>query len=145
VKLANSTSNQVVWAVASQDKSELLVLFAQKLNPSNPGSDKLRIEAVDLNAVYEVFPRQQRIDIKMFGNLLNQVSPLPITEGGIAQDTISKAVTLDSEVEHYRVTGEQVAWAGIKLNQQFGGTGYDAMTRVLGDFGSRIYIFKKIK
>jgi alpha-galactosidase len=145
VKLANSTSNQVVWAVASQDKSELLVLFAQKLNPSNPGSDKLRIEAVDLNAVYEVFPRQQRIDLKMFGNLLNQVSPLPITEGGIAQDTISKAVTLDSEVEHYRVTGEQVAWAGIKLNQQFGGTGYDAMTRVLGDFGSRIYIFKKIK
>jgi alpha-galactosidase len=145
VKLANSTSNQVVWAVASQDKSELLVLFAQKLTPSNPGSDKLRIETVDLNAVYEVFPRQQRIDLKMFGNLLNQVSPLPITEGGIAQDTISKAVTLDSEVEHYRVTGEQVAWAGIKLNQQFGGTGYDAMTRVLGDFGSRIYIFKKIK
>ena len=27
---------------------------------------------------------------------------------------------------------------------EFGGTGYDAMTRVLGDFGSRIYIFKKI-
>nr|WP_319474109.1 alpha-galactosidase [uncultured Sphaerochaeta sp.] len=144
VKLANSISNQVIWAVASQDKSELLVLFAQKLNPANPGSDKLRVEAVDLNAVYEVFPRQQRIDIKMFGNLLNRVSPLPITEGGIAQDTISKAVSLDSEVEHYRVTGEQVAWAGIKLNQQFGGTGYDAMTRVLGDFGSRIYIFKKI-
>ncbi|WP_321300880.1 alpha-galactosidase [uncultured Sphaerochaeta sp.] len=145
VKLANSISNQVIWAVASQDKSELLVLFAQKLNPANPGSDKLRVEAVDLNAVYEVFPRQQRIDIKMFGNLLNRVSPLPITEGGIAQDTISKAVSLDSEVEHYRVTGEQVAWAGIKLNQQFGGTGYDAMTRVLGDYGSRIYIFKKIK
>jgi alpha-galactosidase len=145
VKLANSISNQVIWAVASHDKSELLVLFAQKLNPANPGSDKLRVEAVDLNAVYEVFPRQQRIDIKMFGNLLNRVSPLPITEGGIAQDTISKAVSLDSEVEHYRVTGEQVAWAGIKLNQQFGGTGYDAMTRVLGDFGSRIYIFKKIK
>lgn len=145
VKLANSISNQVIWAVASHDKSELLVLFAQKLNPANPGSDKLRVEAVDLNAVYEVFPRQQRIDIKMFGNLLNRVSPLPITEGGIAQDTISKAVSLDSEVEHYRVTGEQVAWAGIKLNQQFGGTGYDVMTRVLGDFGSRIYIFKKIK
>ncbi len=145
VKLANSTSNQVIWAVASQDKSELLVLFAQKLNPANPGTDKLRVEAVDLNAVYEVFPRQQRIDIKMFGNLLNQVSPVPITEGGVAQETISKALSLDSEVEHYRLTGEQIAFAGIKLNQQFGGTGYDAMTRVLGDFGSRIYIFKKIK
>ncbi|WP_332446048.1 alpha-galactosidase [Sphaerochaeta sp.] len=144
IKLANSASNQVIWAVTSEDKSELLVLFAQKLNPANPGSDKLRIQSVDLDAVYEVFPRQQKIDIKMFGDLLNRISPVAITEGGIAQDTISKAVSLDSEVEHYRVSGEQVAFSGIKLNQQFGGTGYDAMTRVLGDFGSRIYLFKKI-
>jgi alpha-galactosidase len=144
IKLANSHSNQVVWAVASHDKSELLVLFAQKLNMPNPGSDKLRVEAVDVNAVYEVFPRQQKIDIKMFGDLLNRVSPVPITEGGFAQDTISKAISLESEIEHYRVSGEQVAYGGIKLNQQFGGTGYDAMTRVLGDFGNRIYIFKKI-
>lgn len=144
IKLANSASNQVIWTVTSEDKSELLVLFAQKLNPANPGSDKLRIQSVDLDAVYEVFPRQQKIDIKMFGDLLNRISPVAITEGGIAQDTISKAVSLDSEVEHYRVSGEQVAFSGIKLNQQFGGTGYDAMTRVLGDFGSRIYLFKKI-
>ena len=144
IKLANSDSNQVVWAVAREDKSELLVLFAQKLNPANPGSDKLKVQLIDHDAIYEVFPRQQKIDIKMFGDLVNRISPVPITEGGLAQDTISKNISLDSEVEHYRVTGEQVAYAGIKLNQQFGGTGYDAMTRVLGDFGSRIYIFKKI-
>ena len=145
IKLANSSSNQVVWAVASADKSELLVLFAQKLNPANPQSDKLIVEAVDLQATYEIFPRQQKIDIKMFGDLLNRISPVPfITEGGITQDTISKALSLDSEVEHYRVSGELLAHAGIKLNQQFGGTGYDAETRVLGDFGSRLYILKKI-
>ncbi|NCC90047.1 MAG: alpha-galactosidase, partial [Spirochaetia bacterium] len=144
IKLANSDSNQVVWAVAREDKSELLVLFAQKLNPANPGSDKLKVQLIDHDAIYEVFPRQQKIDIKMFGDLVNRISPVPITEGGLAQDTISKNISLDSEVEHYRVTGEQVAYAGIKLNQQFGGTDYDAMTRVLGDFGSRIYIFKKI-
>jgi alpha-galactosidase len=144
IKLANSTSNQVVWAVASKDRSELLVLFAQKLNQANPGGDILRVHAVDLNATYEVFPRQQKIDIKVFGDLLNMVSPVHITEGGIAQETISKALSLDSEVEHYRLSGEQIAFGGIKLNQQFGGTGYDSMTRVLGDFGSRIYLFKRI-
>ncbi len=144
IKLANSDSNQVVWAVASKDKSEILVLFAQKLNPVNPGGDILRVHSVDTNATYEVFPRQQKVDIKMFGDLLNMVSPVHITEGGIAQETISKALSFDSEVEHYRVSGEQIAYGGIKLNQQFGGTGYDAMTRVLGDFGSRIYLFKRI-
>ncbi|HPB42187.1 MAG TPA: alpha-galactosidase, partial [Sphaerochaeta sp.] len=144
IKLANSAANQVVWAVASADRSELLVLFAQKLNQANPGGDILRVHAVDLNATYEVFPRQQKIDIKVFGDLLNMVSPVHITEGGIAQETISKALSLDSEVEHYRLSGEQIAFGGIKLNQQFGGTGYDSMTRVLGDFGSRIYLFKRI-
>ena len=144
VKMANSNSNQVVWAVSSKDKSELLVLFAQKLNKSNPGSDRLRVEAVDLKATYEIFPRQQKIDIRTFGDLVNRISPVAITEGGIAQDTLSKALSLDSEVEHYRVTGELLAHAGIMLNQQFGGTGYDGETRVLGDFGSRIYICKRI-
>ncbi|MDT4763086.1 alpha-galactosidase [Sphaerochaeta sp. PS] len=144
VKWANRGANHVVWAVASGDRSTLLVLFAQKLNQSNPGSDRLKIEAVDLNATYEVFPRQQKIDIRTFGDLVNRISPLAIAEGGLAQDTLSKALSFDSEVEHYRVSGELLANAGIKLNQQFGGTGYDGETRVLGDFGSRIYICKKI-
>jgi alpha-galactosidase len=112
---------------------------------ANPAPDVLRIEAVDLGAIYEVFPRRQRLDIKMFGDLVNRVSPIPITEGGVTQETISKTIALDSEVEHYRASGEQIAFGGIKLNQQFGGTGYDAMTRVLGDFGSRIYLFKRIE
>lgn len=145
VHLANSASNQVVWAVSNRDKSEILVLFAQKLAEANPGVDILRLEDVDTRAIYEVFPRQQKLDIKMFGDLVNRISPIPITEGGITQETISKAIALESEVEHYRASGEQIAWGGIKLNQQFGGTGYDSMTRVLGDFGSRIYLFKRIE
>ena len=144
VKLANSNSNQVVWFVHNADKSELLVLFAQKLNPSNPGTDKLRIEGASLEAIYEAFPRQQKIDLKTFGDLINQVSPIAINEGSKAQEALSNAVSLDSEIEHYRVSGELLANAGIKLNQQFGGTGYNAETRVLGDFGSRLYIFKRI-
>jgi len=145
IKLANSPSNQVVWAVSNRDRSELLVLFAQKLAEANGGGEVLRVEDLDTKAIYEVFPRQQKLDIKMFGDLVNRISPIPITEGGKAQETISKAITLDSEVEHYRASGEQIAYGGIKLNQQFGGTGYDSMTRVLGDFGSRIYLFKRIE
>ncbi|WP_320128314.1 alpha-galactosidase [uncultured Sphaerochaeta sp.] len=144
IKLANSISNQVVWAVHNAEKSEFLVLFAQKLNQSNPASDKLRIEQADSEALYEVFPRQQKIDLKMFGDLINRLSPITIAEGSKTQEVISNTISLDSEIEHYRVTGELLANAGIKLNQQFGGTGHDAETRVLGDFGSRIYILKRI-
>ncbi len=32
--------------------------------------------------------------------------------------------------------------AGIKIKQQFLGTGYDESVRVMGDFGSRMYVAK---
>jgi alpha-galactosidase len=142
--LANGDSNQVVWVAQNADRSELLVLFAQKLAQSNPKSDKLRLRMASKDALYEMFPRQQKIDLKMFGDLINRVSPIAITEGSKTQETLSGAVALDNEIEHYRVSGELVANAGIKLNQQFGGLGHDAETRVIGDFGSRIYILKRI-
>jgi len=48
-------------------------------------------------------------------------------------------------LEYYIVPGDVLAYGGIKLNQQFTGTGYDKETRVLGDFGSRIYHIKKME
>ncbi|HZJ88647.1 MAG TPA: alpha-galactosidase, partial [Sphaerochaeta sp.] len=144
VQLISEGENQIIWAVASADKQTLLVLFAQRVATINPPLDTLRIKAVDTNIVYEVFPRQQRLDMQLLGELTKHLSPLPTTEGGIVQETISKAISLDSEVEHYRASGEQIAYKGIKLNPQYNGTGFDAMTRSIGDMGSRIYLFKAV-
>jgi alpha-galactosidase len=73
------------------------------------------------------------------------VSPIRIKNDGNLQRLVDETVHLENELEYYIVNGDVLAYRGIVLNQQFGGTGYDKETRVLGDFGSRIYHLKALK
>jgi alpha-galactosidase len=73
------------------------------------------------------------------------LSPVRIKNDGTLQRIVEETVHLESEIEYYIVGGDILAYHGIVLNQQFGGTGYDKETRVLGDFGSRIYHIKALK
>ena len=138
----NRNDSIIQWTVTSQDKNTLIVLWFQTLNPVNTSSDLLLVPQVEEDATYDVFPRQQKIPLSLFGNLIKQVGLLDKANDKIQKMIVSK-VNLDSEIEHYTVSGGILKYAGIKLNQQFSGTGYDSQTRVLGDFGSRLYIIRK--
>ena len=120
----------------------MLVLWFQTFNPANAKKDILYVPEADEDAVYDVFPRQQRIPLSVFGNLVKQVSG--VQEGNKnTQRIAAENVSVPGEIEHYTVSGGVLKYAGIKLNQQFSGTGNDSETRILGDFGSRIYIIRK--
>jgi alpha-galactosidase len=73
------------------------------------------------------------------------ISPVHIKSGGNLEKMVQKNISLDSEMEYYIVGGDVLAYRGISLNQQFGGTGYDKETRVIGDFGSRLYYIQAMK
>jgi len=139
-----TTANQSVWVVATPDRSEMLVLFFQKLNIPNAGADILKLPMADPQATYAISPRKERISIKTFGTLINRISPVKIKPDGAIERLVDENYTMDSELEYYIVPGDMLAYAGIKLNQQFTGTGYDKETRVLGDFGSRLYYCRKM-
>jgi alpha-galactosidase len=138
-------NNQASWVVATPDRSEMLVLFFQTLNEPNPPADILRIPIADPEANYAVTPRRERMDIKLFGSLVNTISPIRLKNDGTLQRLVSETVHLDNELEYYIVGGDVLAYHGIVMNQQFGGTGYDKETRVVGDFGSRIYHLKALR
>lgn len=135
----------VVWQVTSEDKAEAMVLVYQSLANPNRSDDLLRISDLEEDALYRIEARKQSISIKQFGNLVNQVSPVSITEGGILQSVVDKVYMLESEEETYEAYGDLLMHAGIKLKQKFIGTGYDENTRVMGDFSSRLYHITKIK
>lgn len=138
-------NNQAIWVVSAPDRTEMLALFFQTLNIPNPPIDILRIPIADPDLTYAVTPRRERIDLKSFGTLVNMVSPIRIKNDGNLQRLVDETVHLENELEYYIVNGDVLAYRGIVLNQQFGGTGYDKETRVLGDFGSRIYHLKALK
>ncbi len=138
-------TNRVLWAIANYDRTEMIILYFQVLQEANGESDILRVPIADPTLSYRVTPREQHIDISLFGSLVNMISPVHIKSGGNLEKVVNTFVQLDSEIEYYIVPGDMLAYRGISLNQQFGGTGYDKETRVLGDFGSRLYYIQAME
>ena len=137
--------NQSLWVVASPDRSEMIVLFFQTLNTPNAGGDIIRIPIADTEATYAITPRKERISLKVFGDLINRISIVKLKNDTLLERIVTDRVSLESELEYYIVPGDILAYGGIKLNQQFTGTGHDKETRVIGDFGSRLYHCKKMQ
>ncbi|PKL14820.1 MAG: alpha-galactosidase [Spirochaetae bacterium HGW-Spirochaetae-8] len=141
----SSGGNQSLWVVASPDRSEMIVLFFQTLNTPNAGGDIIRIPIADTEATYAITPRKERISLKVFGNLINRISIVKLKNDTLLERIVTDRVSLESELEYYIVPGDILAYGGVRLNQQFTGTGYDKETRVIGDFGSRLYHCKKMQ
>ncbi|MEI8199558.1 MAG: alpha-galactosidase [Eubacteriales bacterium] len=139
-----SDDNHCIWQVVSEDKKEGIVLFYQRTGMPGAQSDVLKVSGLMPDTLYEVTTRRQFISIRQFGSLASQVSPVPITDEGVIQSVINKVYMLESEKEQYRAYGDLLMHAGIKLGQQFGGTGYNEQTRVMGDFSSRLYEIKAV-
>ena len=71
------------------------------------------------------------------------VSPVRIRQGSLAEATASKLMALSSEEESIVASGSLLTACGVWLKQGFSGTGYDEKTRVMGDFGSRLYLLER--
>ena len=102
----------------------------------------LKACGLDDNTVYHVFNIRSKHNIKEFGDLVNQVSPIHIKQDSLLHSLIAKFYKLDGELEDYTVTGSVLNNAGIKLKQAFTGTGYNDETRLFKDFASRMYFIE---
>ena len=136
-------NNQMIWMVLSEDKKEGIYGFYQAIASARPGIDVLRTVDVLNDELYHIEVRPQKIDIKTFGELLNRITPVNINSEGILVHAISRRMAMNSEKEVYDVYGNVLNAGGIRLKNQWAGTGWDQDTvRLLGDFGSRVYYFK---
>ena len=138
-------NGNVIWTVVDENKEMALAMIYEKLAKPNSASDILKVPGLQKDAMYKVTPRKVSVSIKQFGSLINQVSPVHITDDGLLQSFVNKVYTLDGEKEEYTVSGDLLSYAGIKLNQRFMGTGYNESTRVMGDFSSRLYTIEKVE
>lgn len=136
--------NKVHWECLALDGSEAVAGFYQTLISASEGTDSLPIDGLDRNASYCVRTRQQRLFIKRFGGLLKHILPIELNPDGFILRTANRHYALKDGVEEYVVGGDMLL-SGIQLNNQFIGTGYNAATRMLGDFGSNLYLINKIK
>lgn len=104
--------------------------------------EQLEIPRLDPAARYRVTAVPHTLEIRGFGRLINRLSPVPIRDGGVVQSVVNRHYRMPAVVQEYRGSG--AALSRLRLIPQFDGTGADANTRILGDFGSTLYLIEKL-
>ena len=121
--------------------NQAIVTKYREFQPVSPGYDKLTVKDIDPNENYTIDSRPFKLDIEMFGQLIEQVLPIKVNAKGLLVREAGKHLGLDSGKQHYEASGKALR-AGIGLNNVFNGAGYNENIRVPGDFGSEMYLIK---
>lgn len=132
---------QLSWQISGN--GEIIAGFFQKHQVSGPYRDRLTIPSARPEKLYSVECYKQKLRIKTFGPLINHISPIRIKADGLLLRTIDKHFSMDDGHEAYQCYGDILNF-GINLEMQYEGTGYNEKIRVLGDFGSNLYLIKEI-
>ncbi|MCL1841805.1 MAG: GH36 C-terminal domain-containing protein, partial [Propionibacteriaceae bacterium] len=142
-RLGARRPHQVGWQVVAPDGGEAIVGFFQTLATASPGYDALRVVGLDPQRRYRVATRPQYLYLDRFGELIKHVLPVDLDPDGVVLRTAGKVYKLTDCVECYEGSGALLG-AGVLLDNQFMGSNYNDQTRLLGDFGSSLYVIQEI-
>jgi len=134
-------SNITTWMVSN--KTQHIIGNYQKLQVPNEGFESIRLVGLNPDKDYEINSREQYFNVKSFGDLINQVSPVKMKENGIVHQLVSDNYLFEANKESFEAGGDELMYAGLKLKHQFIGTGYNESLRHMGDFGSRVYLLEE--
>ena len=133
----------VTWNVVSADGIRSAAMVFQPLARANDQRGNIRLFGLDSNAKYHFYNREFKIDIRLFGDLINMIAPIHVRNGSAVHDIISRLVKLDGEKEDFVAYGDALESAGVMLSPKFSSTGFNERTRVFPDFASRLYFAEK--
>lgn len=138
IRDARGKENKVIWQSTSNDGSIALTGFFQTQAAAAESDDKLIVTGLRAGR-YIVRTRPQRLFIERFGGLVKHILPVELNPDGFVLRMANRFYSLTDCVEEYECSDKALK-AGIPLKSQFMGTGYNKNVRMLGDFGSNIYI-----
>ena len=134
-------ANKHHWETVAADGHEAVAGFFQTQSAASEGLNILPLTGLDSNTRYSIRTRPQPLYVKRFGGLINHILPFHIHPEGFLIRLLNKFYTLTDCVEEYEGRGD-LLMSGVKLNNQFIGSNYNTRTRLLGDFGSSLYVIR---
>ena len=141
-KVKNKRSDEIAWQISSND--ETMAAIYQKYKTACPGRDRLNVTGLEPDTIYSVESRDQHLRISRFGGLIKHIVPVQLRGDGFILRTVNKYFAMKDGKENYVASGAALS-EGINLAMQYEGSGYDPGLRILGDFGSSLYVIKEKK
>lgn len=139
-RLPSYKQNKRIWQCVSGGES--IAGFFQTLSTASEGNDILPLRGLDKEANYSFQTKPQRIMVERFGGLVKHILPVELDPRGFILRTANKFYALGDCVESYTASGRQLM-SGVHLNNQFIGSGYNPSIRLLGDYGSSLYLITR--
>jgi alpha-galactosidase len=102
----------------------------------------LKIKHLKPNQVYHMQSMGQKMTLDQFGHLISHALPIKLNPKKALFRIVSHFKKLDNATEDVLLSGQSLMH-GYKMKQQFMGTYYNDQTRILGDFGSQVYVIKE--
>jgi alpha-galactosidase len=134
--------NYEEWQTSLKD--EAIIGQFEQLQTPNPAEGKLVGAGFQDGESYSYETRKEFLSLRKFGHLINFISPIHIKEEGYLQTLLAKRKGFESEATEGLASGAVLNTVGVSLTQEWAGTGLGEGTRVLGDFGGRLYFIKKV-
>ena len=141
-KVKNKRSDEITWQISSSD--ETMAAIYQKYKTACPGRDRLNVTGLEPDTIYAVESRDQHLRISRFGGLIKHIVPVQLRGDGFILRFINRIHAMKDGKEIYVASGAALS-EGINLAMQYEGSGYDPGLRILGDFGSSLYVIKEKK
>ena len=135
-----------IWQMSCVEKNRktAITLLFQQENRPNAATLRLRARGLNHDGKYLLNVRPVKVELRDFGGLVNMISPIHIKQDSILQCIAEKVVAPKSEQEDLVASGDLLMKCGAYVKQGFSGTGWDNETRVMGDYGSRLYILSEM-
>ena len=136
--------NVVTWNVVSSDGSSSAGMMFRRLAVPNDQRGVLKMHGLEGEKKYRFYSLPFKMDVRLFGDLINMISPVHVKNGSMVHDIISRFVKLDGEHEDTVIFGDALDAAGVELSPAYSSTGFNERTRVFPDFASRLYFAQRL-
>ena len=125
------------WQMAGQ--GEIIAGIYNLSYQAIPARDTLRLLEAKPGKIYRMQSVPQKLRINRFGGLIKHVAPVKLRADGAILRLADRHFAMDDGREEYSCCGETLR-AGVNLAMQYSGTGYSKQLRLLGDWGSTLYL-----
>ena len=106
-------------------------------------ADVLKVLEAKKGKRYRIRSVWQHLRIGRFGGLIKHVAPVKLKADGFVLRLADRHFAMTDGQEDYTCSGEALR-AGIPLAMQYSGTGYSPDLRILGDWGSSLYVVEEM-
>lgn len=131
------------WTCVSPDKTRAVVLLLQELTEANVQAHRLQLRGLDPDKTYRLYNIPGRVDVKVFGSLINAVAPVRVRQDSVLHNVIAKQVKMNGETENVTATGSVLMHTGVMLSPAFSGSGFNEKVRIFPDFAARLYFLEE--